>query len=125
MRDRRNSPNIRNDVLVPCTEHIYWFCKKKPKVFRDAVAPEYRSEVWVIPPDRQKQHPAPFPPQLVKNCIALSTEVGDTVLDPFMGSGTTAIVATECNRKWIGFDIDEKYVSITNERTNAGLTSLF
>jgi|TARA_R100000084_G_C4584152_1_gene115209 DNA modification methylase len=94
-------------------------------VFRDAVSPEYRGEVWVIPPDRQKQHPAPFPPQLVKNCIALSTEVGDTVLDPFMGSGTTAMVATECNRKWIGFDIDEKYVSITNERTNAGLTSLF
>ena len=37
--DRRNSPNIRNDVLTPCTEHIYWLCKKKPKVFRDQVDP--------------------------------------------------------------------------------------
>lgn len=123
--DRRNSPNIRNDVLVPCTEHIYWLCKNKPKVFRDSVSPEYRSEVWVITPDRQKQHPAPFPPQLVKNCIQLTTQEGDMVLDPFMGSGTTAIVAEELNRKWIGFEIDEKYVKITEERLNERPSSFF
>ena len=123
--DRRSSPNIRNDVLVPCTEHVYWLCKKKPKVFRDSVNPEYKSEVWVIPPERQKKHPAPFPPQLVRNCIQLTTQKGDTVLDPFMGSGTTAVVATELERKWIGFDIDEKYVRITNERLKEGLTPFF
>jgi len=121
--DRRNSPNIRNDVLVPCTEHIYWFCKKKPKVFRDAISPEYRGEVWVINPERQKQHPAPFPEQLVRNCIQLTTQEGDIVLDPFMGSGTTAKVATDLNRNWIGFDIDEKYAKITQERTKKGLAS--
>ena len=38
-----------------------------------------------------------------------------------MGSGTTAVVATELERKWIGFDIDEKYVKITNERLNQGV----
>jgi site-specific DNA-methyltransferase (adenine-specific) len=119
--DRRNSPNIRNDVLVPCTEHIYWFCKKKPKVFRDAVNPEYRGEVWIINPERQKQHPAPFPPQLVRNCIQLSTEEGDLVLDPFMGSGTTALVSQELNRKWIGFEIDEKYSHITKERVSTSV----
>ena len=123
--DRRNSPNIRNDVLVPCTEHIYWMCKDKPKVFRDAVNPEYRSEVWVINPERQKQHPAPFPSQLVENCIKLTTQENDLVLDPFMGSGTTALVAKELNRKWMGFEIDEKYIQITNDRLQEGLTSFF
>ena len=123
--DRRNSPNIRNDVLVPCTEHIYWFCKKKPKVFRDAINPEYKGEVWSISPDKQKQHPAPFPEQLVENCIKLTTKEGDLVLDPFMGSGTTAKVAQDLGRKWMGFDIDEKYAKIANERLNQGLGSFF
>ena len=123
--DRRNSPNIRNDVLVPCTEHVYWLCKDKPKVFRDSIQPEYKSEVWVITPERQKKHPAPFPEQLVRNCIQLTTEEGDLVVDPFMGSGTTAVVSQNLNRKWIGFDIDEKYVTITNERIKEGLASFF
>jgi len=115
--DRRNSPNIRNDVLVPSTEHIYWLCKKKPKVFRDQVDPAYRGEVWVIPPERQKKHPAPFPEVLVDACIKLSTQEGDLVLDPFMGSGTTALVAQECDRIWMGFEIDPHYASVTEERT--------
>lgn len=115
--DRRNSPNIRADVLVPCTEHIYWLCKNKPKVFRNAVEKSLRSEVWAIPPERQEQHPAPFPKRLVRACIALSTEHGDTVLDPFMGSGTTAVVAQDMGRKWIGYEIDPFYVSLTETAT--------
>ena len=118
--DRRNSPNIRNDILVPCTEHIYWLCKDKPKVFRDAIDPDYKSEVWVITPEKQKKHPAPFPEQLVKNCIQLTTQENDVVLDPFMGSGTTAVVSENLNRKWIGFEVDKTYYNITQERIGVG-----
>jgi len=114
--DRRNSPNIRKDILVPSTEHIYWLCKNKPKVYRDQVDSSYRGEVWVIPPERQKEHPAPFPPKLVETCIKLTTQVGDTVLDPFMGSGTTALVAQNNNREWVGFEIDENYAKIIEDR---------
>ena len=114
--DRRNSPNIRNDVLVPSTEHIYWFCKKKPKVFRNSIESQYRGEVWIIAPERQKQHPAPFPPQLVMNCIQLTTEKGDLVVDPFMGSGTTALVCKELGRNWLGFEIDDNYATIAKNR---------
>jgi modification methylase len=121
--DRRNSPNIRNDVLVPCTEHIYWLCKQKPKVFRDAVDPQYITEVWTITPDRQKQHPAPFPEQLVRNCILLSTQVNDVVFDPFMGSGTTALVAQSLDRKWIGCEIDKDYAKIALQRLNSSILS--
>ena len=101
---------------MPCTEHIYWLCKDKPKVYREQVDKAYRGEVWVIPPERQKEHPAPFPPILVETCMKLTTQVGDTVLDPFMGSGTTALVAQNNNREWIGFEIDPQYATITRER---------
>ena len=121
--DRRNSPNIRNDVLVPCTEHIYWLCKDKPKTFRNALDSSYIGEVWVIPPERQKKHPAPFPEQLVRNCILLTTQENDIILDPFMGSGTTALVSQSLNRRWLGFEIDEKYAKIAEDRLKSSILS--
>ena len=114
--NRRNSPNIRNDVLVPCTEHIYWLCKDKPKVFRGKIWPNYRGEVWEIIADKQKEHPAPFPKQLAENCILLSTEEGDKVLDPFLGSGTTYVVAKELDRKCIGIEMSKKYYELSKRR---------
>ena len=114
--DRRNSPNIRNDILVPSTEHVYWLRKGKPKVFRKNLDKDFRGEVWIIPPSRQGEHPAPFPDKLVENCILLSTTEGDTVLDPFLGSGTTCLVADNLNRDWIGIEIDKKYYDITQNR---------
>jgi site-specific DNA-methyltransferase (adenine-specific) len=114
--DRKNSPNIRNDILIPSTEHIYWLCKDKPKVFRNNVDSKYRSEVWTINPERQKEHPAPFPLQLVNNCIQLSTQENDLVLDPFMGSGTTGLVCKNLNRNFIGIELDQNYFNIAKQR---------
>ena len=114
--NRKNSPNIRSDILVPCTEHIYWLSKDKHKVYRDKISPEYRGEIWDITPSRQKDHPAPFPEQLVENCILLSTKENDVVLDPFAGSGTTAVVSIKNNRKFIGFEIDQNYIDHAKKR---------
>jgi site-specific DNA-methyltransferase (adenine-specific) len=61
-------------------------------------------------------HPAPFPIELPKRCIKLFSFVGDTILDPFLGSGSTLIAAHLNNRKGIGIDIDEKYCNIAIER---------
>lgn len=117
--NRRSSPNIRADILVPCTEHIYWLCKEKPKVYRNQIEKEYRGEVWEITPKKQADHPAPFPEQLVKNCVLLSTQENDIVLDPFMGSGVAAVVANTLDRQWLGFEIDEKYIEITQKAVEA------
>jgi len=114
--NRKNSPNIRNDILVPCTEHIYWLCKDKPKVCRDKINPNYCGEVWNISPGKQKDHPAPFPEQLVENCVLLSTVENDLVLDPFVGSGTTGVVSVRLNRNFLGIDIDQNYVTIAEQR---------
>ncbi|MFZ4515924.1 MAG: DNA-methyltransferase [Acidimicrobiia bacterium] len=75
-------------------------------------------DVWKIRPERAKRvhHPAPFPIELPERLIRLYTYVGDVVLDPFMGSGTTAVAAAQTGRHYLGFDTDPEYVAIANER---------
>ena len=114
--NRKNSPNIRNDILIPCTERIFWLTKGKPTVYREQLSKEFTSEVWDITVEQQKNHPAPFPLLLAKNCIQLSTKEGATVLDPFMGSGTTAVACVETGRNYIGFEISEEYCNMANNR---------
>ena len=118
--NRRNSPNIRNDCLVPCTEHVYWLVKGKPSVYRSQVAEQFRGEVWEIVPRKQKDHPAPFPEQLVENCVKLTTKEGDTVLDPFMGSGTVLKVCEDLGRVSVGIEVDETYIKVAEERLHLG-----
>jgi site-specific DNA-methyltransferase (adenine-specific) len=78
-----------------------------------------RFNIWDIPPQRQwgpDSHPAPFPEKLVADHISSWTSVGDCVLDPFLGSGTTGRVAILMNRRFIGIDISEKYVRASRKR---------
>jgi site-specific DNA-methyltransferase (adenine-specific) len=70
-----------------------------------------RFNVWEIPPQRQRGgHPAPFPVQIPKDHILSWSNIGDTVCDPFAGSGTTGIAAIETNRKYILIEQNKKYV---------------
>ena len=62
------------------------------------------------------QHPAIFPEQLAQDHILSWSNEGDIVLDPFMGSGTTAIACINTNRNYIGFELDKHYCDIANER---------
>jgi site-specific DNA-methyltransferase (adenine-specific) len=66
-------------------------------------------------------HPAPFPVELPRRCIKLFSFVGDTVLDPFLGSGSTAIAALQNNRHMIGVEVDEKYCQLTLKRIKENL----
>ena len=65
-------------------------------------------------------HVAVYPERLVSYFIQGATDEGDIVLDPFMGTGTTAVVANALGRRYIGFDITEEYVRFANERVAAG-----
>lgn len=79
-----------------------------------------RGNVWYISYDTvqsQKEHPASFPKKLPEMCIKLHGFNKNTVvLDPFLGSGTTCVVAKELGCKWIGFEIDDKYSEISKKR---------
>ncbi len=76
-----------------------------------------RYNVWDIAPQTQKQmHPAPFPEKLAHDHIISWSNESDIVLDPFSGSGTTAKMAKETNRKFIGIDCSEEYCEIARKR---------
>lgn len=79
---------------------------------------EWTKSVWTINPESAKKvkHPAPFPVELPYRLIQLYTFKGDVILDPFMGSGSTAIAALKSGRKYVGYDIDPEYIKIAEER---------
>jgi len=70
------------------------------------------------------KHPAIFPEKLVKDHIISWSNQGDIVLDPFMGSGTTAKIAIQTNRQYIGFETNEEYYNLANERINDNKTNI-
>lgn len=63
-----------------------------------------------------KSHPTQKPLKLIQQIFLTSTKKRDLVLDPFMGSGTTAVVANALGRNWIGIEKDKKYVKVANKR---------
>jgi DNA modification methylase len=71
------------------------------------------TDVWEFPPESATRvgHPAPFPVELPRRLIDLYTYEGDLVLDPFMGSGSTAVAAVRTGRHYVGFDTDGDYVA--------------
>lgn len=80
------------------------------------------TDVWCLPTATgQNGHGAEFPLALAGRCIALTSGKGDLVLDPFVGSGTTAVAAIELGRRCLGFDISEQYVRIAERRVTAAI----
>jgi len=79
---------------------------------------EWTNGVWNFPGESKTRvgHPAPFPVELPRRCIKLFSFVGDTVLDPFLGSGSTLIACVLTNRKGIGIEIDKNYCELAKQR---------
>lgn len=94
----------------PCDERIYQI--GRPMKWRN---PRELKNIWRINPTRNGVHPCTFPHELVWNCMQTTTEEGDIVLDPYIGSGTTAIVAIQNNRRFIGIEKDPKFFELACE----------
>ena len=79
------------------------------------------TDLWEIAPESATRvgHPAPFPVELPERLIHLYTYRGDVVLDPFMGSGSTAVAAVRTGRHYVGYDLDATYVAAAEERVLA------
>jgi len=79
---------------------------------------EWTNGLWTFNGENSKKvgHPSPFPRELPKRCIKLFSFVGDNVLDPFAGSGTTLIEAINHQRKALGLEVNQKYIEISRER---------
>jgi DNA modification methylase len=132
-----------NKRFSPRYEYVFWFTKQKNDyVFNlDSVklpALNYRpdrfktqeknpSDVWYLQmvsgnyPERTS-HPAQYPEELIERIIKVGSNEGDIILDPFLGSGTTARVAKDLNRNYFGYEIEPEYVAICEERLNQPFT---
>ncbi len=114
-----------NPTFRDLHEYCLCFSKERWNRARKGVSTISRDEflaatlsVWEIPPEsaRRVSHPAPFPVALPKRFIELYTYLDDLVLDPFLGSGSTAIAALETGRRYVGYDISDEYLSVARER---------
>ncbi len=121
-----------NPILRDVHEYILVFSKdsfKRPNpagrpstISRDEFL-EYNKSVWNFTAEsaRKVGHPAPFPVELPRRLIQLYTFDGETVLDPFMGSGQTAIAALKSGRHFVGYELDQKYVDLASLRIQEAL----
>ena len=83
----------------------------------DTVPARNKRSVWTVPTRGFKgAHFATFPPDLIRPCIAAGSPSDGVVLDPFMGAGTTALVARELGRNYVGIELNEEYVRLAGER---------
>jgi site-specific DNA-methyltransferase (cytosine-N4-specific) len=103
------------------TEDIFLFAKR-PGYYYDRTAVRESSganlrNFWVLGPEpTEGDHPAAFPKELARRCILLGSRVGDVVLDPFAGSGTTAVAAQELQRRCILMELNPAYAACAAER---------
>lgn len=126
-----------NKRFAPRYEYVFWFVKNKKKYtfnLEDVKIPalnyrpdRYKSQlknptdVWRISMvsgnfEERTEHPAQYPEKLIERIILAGTNENDVVLDPFMGSGTTAVVAKKLNRRYLGYETVPEYCNIAENR---------
>jgi DNA modification methylase len=115
-----------NPILRDIHEYILVFSKgdykrekgRKENTIAKEQFIEWTKSIWTMNAESAKRigHPAPFPEELPFRLIQLYSFAEDIVLDPFIGSGTTAIAALKSNRKYVGYEINEEYIKLANKR---------
>lgn len=105
------TPNVPARVLsvISAENHKDWF-----------------QQIWTgLTGASTRHHPAPYPVELAERLIRMFSFVGDTVLDPFLGTGTTALAAAKAGRNSVGFEIDASYFDMARKRIENETSSLF
>ena len=105
---RSPSPAARALSVIPASRHREWF-----------------RQIWTIPGASTRHHPAPYPLELATRLIRMFSFVGDTVLDPFLGTGTTSVAAARTGRNSVGVEVDRDYVEQARCRFEAETGGLF
>jgi site-specific DNA-methyltransferase (adenine-specific)/modification methylase len=134
-------PNITKRTYTHTTEYVCWFVKGtkwkfnyeelkklnfhktkdgKPKQMRDFIdfieLPLVQGKERIKGENGRAIHPTQKPEKLLEIIIVASSDIGDIVLDPFFGTGTTGVVAQRLKRNWIGVEVNEKYFKVAEER---------
>ena len=131
-------PNMTKRVFTHSAEFVIWAVKGKKWIFNykelKEINPEKQKDgslkqmrdVWLLPLVQGKErlrgrngralHPTQKPEEILKRIIIASSDKGDLVLDPFLGSGTTAVLAKRLGRNWIGIEKSKKYIEAAKKR---------
>lgn len=122
------APNLSCRMFTHSTENIIWAKKnqKSKQIFhydlmRNKNGGKQMKDVWTFSTTKKSEkkfgnHPTQKPLELLKRIIEASTNEGDLILDPFLGSGTTAIAAMNSGRRCIGIDLEMEYLDIAKKR---------
>lgn len=105
------TPDLTTKILslIPEDNHREWF-----------------QQIWAgVTGASTRHHPAPYPVELATRLVRMFSFVGDTVLDPFLGTGTTTLAAASCGRNSIGYEIDDSYLEFAQKRILKKTTGLF
>jgi len=104
---RKPTVEQRKLSLIPVASYEQWF-----------------RQIWNLTGTSSKEHPAPFPLELATRLVRMYSFVRDTVLDPFVGTGTTMLASMKSGRNSIGFEIDPKYTSLAHKKLVDGSSGL-
>jgi len=129
-------PYPRNGIIKLDYEFILIFKKygNPPKVSKEIKEKskltqeewnQYFSGHWTFPGEKQNKHLAMFPEELPRRLIKMFSFIGDTVLDPFLGSSTTSLAAKKINRNSIGYEINEDFLSLIKEKLGIEQNTIF
>ena len=110
---RKGAINFNPGYFLPTTEQIYLICRKPFKLAKGA---NRHTDVWEIAQEMRNPHPAPFPEELIDRIVQSVT--GQIILDPFCGSGTTAVSAQKNGRDFIMIEQSMKYCKMAEARIN-------
>lgn len=105
------APDMATKVLslISAENHRKWF-----------------QQIWTgVTGASTREHPAPYPAELAERLVRMFSFVGDTVLDPFLGTGTTTVAAAKWGRNSIGFEVDQHYFQVAEKRIHKDTSSLF
>jgi len=130
-------PNLPNGIIKNDTEHILMlrkpggYRKPTPWMERESVITTAEYQEWFTPiwadvtGASTKNHPAPFPVEIPRRLIRMFSFVGDLVLDPFVGTGTTMLAALKTSRNSIGVEVDTHYANLAQQRVRTACSDLF
>jgi len=107
-------------VYTPSIEYIIWYSRPKYTFNKKNSG----RKILRYMKAKGIDHPCPKPVELIENLLLVHSNINDIVLDPFLGSGTTAVAAMKLNRRFIGIEIEEKYCEIAAKRCEQARTGL-
>jgi site-specific DNA-methyltransferase (adenine-specific) len=118
------NPTLRDihEYVIVASKGSYARVRKGEDTISKETFLEATVSIWDILPEsaRRVGHPAPFPVELPRRLIELYTFEGDLILDPFLGSGSTAVAAVETGRHYVGYELSAEYIELAERRIREG-----